>query len=124
MRLARALLMWGSLPALVPCLLSLRAQTEPPKTSSAKPSHKLYRRFAVARGSWSAAAISLFNTWSAFDDPPKRQMSFYSPDGKKQIEVAGANVFLHPRGKTFDTGIDSLLKQDAELSSAAESTKY
>ncbi|MGB8260713.1 MAG: hypothetical protein WCE75_10200 [Terracidiphilus sp.] len=124
MRLARALLLWGFLPAFVPCLIPLESQTAPPKTAPAKPSHKLDRRYAVARGSWSAAAVSLFNTWSAFDDNPHRHMSFYSPDRKKQIEVAGANVYLHIRGKTYDTGIDSVQKHDAELSWAPDSTKY
>jgi hypothetical protein len=108
----------------VPCLVSLEAQTEPPKIASAKPAHKLDRRYAVARGDWSAAAVSLFNTWSALDDNPKRHMSFYSPDGKKQIEVAGANVSLHIRGNTFDTGIDSLGQHDAELSWAPDSSRY
>jgi hypothetical protein len=108
----------------VPCLVSLKAQTAPPNTASAKPSHKLDRRYAVARGSWSAAAVSLFNTWSALDDNPHRRMTFFSPDGIKQIEVAGANVLLHIHGKTFDTGIDSLGKHDAELSWAPDSTKY
>lgn len=116
MRLVRALLLWGCLPAFVPCLVSLDAQTEPPKTGSAQPAHKLDRRYAVARGDWSAAAVSLFNTWSAFDDNPKRHMSFYSPDQKKQIEVVEANVFLHIQGKTFDTDISSVTKHDAELS--------
>jgi hypothetical protein len=108
----------------VPCLVSLQAQTVPPKTASAKPSHQLDRRYAVARGSWSAAAVSLFNTWSAFDDNSDRHMSFYSPDRKKQIEVVGANVFLHIQGKTFNTDIDSVVKHDAELSWAPDSTKY
>lgn len=124
MRLARVLFLCGCFCALVPCPGWLVAQSAPSTTAKPKSTHKIDRRYAVARGSWSAAAVSLFNTWTALDDNPHRHMSFYSPDGKKLVEVAGANVYLHIRGRTLGTDITSISKHDAELSWAPDSTKY
>src|SRR5215470_12322934 len=71
------------------------------------------RRYAIARGNWSAATISLFNTWSGLDENPGRHASFYSPDHLKLIEVVGENVAIRIAGKRFDAGIDNLTKHDA-----------
>lgn len=124
MRLARALVLCGQLCTLGICLLSIRAQTGPPKTASGKSARKLDPRYAVVRGAWSAATVSLFNTWSTLDHNPDRRASFYSPDHKKQIEIIGERVFLHMDGKTFDTSIDNVTKHDAELGWAPDSTKF
>jgi len=97
---------------------------EPPKTASAKHKPKIDRRHAVTRGGWSAATISLFNTWSALDDNPNRRMSFYSPDRQKIIKVVGPNVTLDIGSRSFETGIDSVTKHDAELGWAPDSTKF
>ena len=98
--------------------------TEPPKIASAKLAPKIDRRNAVTRGDWSAATISLFNTWSALDDNPNRRMSFYSPDRKKTIKVVGPHVTLDIGNQSFETGIDSVTKHDAELGWAPDSTKF
>jgi len=105
-------------------LSSVEAQKQPVKTASAKSAPKIDPRYAVARGSWSSAAVSLFNTWTALDDNPGRHMSFYSPDRKKLIEVVGAEVSLRMGGRTLNTDINSFTKHDAELSWAPDSTKY
>ena len=124
MRLSRVLLFCGQLLFFGTLLPSVKAHTEPTKTPPAHPARKIDPRYAVAKGSWSAAAISLFNTWTALDNNPGRHMSFYSPDHKKLIEVVGADVFLHMDGRTFNTDINSFTKHDAELSWAPDSTKY
>jgi hypothetical protein len=124
MRLSRALLFCVQLCFFGMLLPSVKAQTEPTKTASAKTLPKIDPRYAVAKGSWSAAAISLFNTWTALDNNPGRHMSFYSPDRKKLIEVVGADVFLRMNGRTFNTDINNFTKHDAELSWAPDSTKY
>jgi hypothetical protein len=85
---------------------------------------KIDRRYAVYRGNWSDAAISLFNTWSAPDDNPGRHMFLYSPDRKKIIEVVGEDAVLHMDGKTFHTDINNETKHDAELSWSPDSSKY
>jgi hypothetical protein len=105
-------------------LLSGKAQTEPPNAVFPKTSLKSDRRYAIVQGPWSAATISLFSTWSAFDDNPGRRASFYSPDHKKIIEVSGEKASVNVGGRTFDTGIDNLTKHDAELSWAPDSTKF
>jgi hypothetical protein len=99
-------------------------KTEPTITASTKKPPKIDRRYAMGSGSWSAATISLFNTWSALDENPGRRMSFYSPDRKKLIEVVGADVSFRMGGRTFDTDINSFVKHDAELGWAPDSTKY
>lgn len=97
------------------CVLSVKAQIEPPKTASANASRKPDWRYAIVRGAWSAATISLFNTWSAFDYNRGRRASFYSLDHKKLIEIVGTEVLLRMGGKTFKTDIDNETKHDAEL---------
>ena len=99
-------------------------KTEPPETASAKNSPKIARQYAVTRGDWSAATISLFNTWSALDDNPSRHMSFYSPDHQKTVEVVGPSVTLVIGNRSFETDIDSVTKHDAELGWAPDSTKF
>ena len=124
MRLSRALLFCAQLCFLGMLLSSVRAQIEPTKTASAKATPTIDPRYAVAKGAWSVAAISLFNTWTAFDDNPGRHISFYSPDRKKLIEVVGTDVFLRMGGQTFKTDISNDTKHDAELSWSPDSTKY
>ncbi|MGA8220519.1 MAG: hypothetical protein WB780_02615 [Candidatus Acidiferrales bacterium] len=99
-------------------------KTEPTIKPSAKIRPKIDRRYAIGSGSWSAATISLFNTWSAWDDNPGRHMFVYSPDRRKLIEVIGAEVTLHIDGQRFETGINNLTKHDAELGWAPDSTKF
>lgn len=89
-----------------------------------KNSLKANRRYAVTRGAWSAATISLFNTWSALDDNPSRHMSFYSPDHHKRIEVVGPSATLEVGGRNLETDINSATKHDAELGWAPDSTKF
>src|SRR6266852_2513478 len=90
-------------------------KTELTKTASAKKPPRIDLRYAVTRGDWSAATVSLFNTWSALDDNPGRHLSVYSPDRQKIIEVAGANVTLRIGSRSFETDINNVMKHDAEL---------
>lgn len=106
------------------CPLSLKAQTELPKSEPATISQKPDLRYAVLRGAWSAATISLFNTWSAFDYNPDRRASFSSPDHKKLIEIIGNDVFLRMNGKTFKTDINNQTNHDAELGWAPDSMRF
>jgi len=93
------------------------------KKDPAKESKKeIDRRYAVSSGSWSSAAISLFNTWSAPDSNPGRHMSFYSHDHSKVIEVIETNVTLRMNGKVYDTDLGE--KHDAELGWAPDSSKF
>lgn len=93
------------------------------KKNFAKESKKeIDRRYAVSSGSWSAAAISLFNTWSASDNNPGRHMSFHSPDHAKLIEVIETTVTLRMNGKVYETDLGD--KHDAELGWAPDSTKF
>lgn len=94
------------------------------KSGAGKNTPKVDRRDAVTRGAWSAATVSLFNTWSAFDENPDRHASFASPDGRKMIEVVGEEVFLRIGDQRFRTGIDNDTKHDAELGWAPDSTKF
>ncbi len=93
------------------------------KKDSAKESKKeIDRRYAVTSGSWSAATISLFNTWTALDDNPGRHMSFYSPDHSKLIEVIETDVTVRMNGKLFETDLGG--KHDAELGWAPDSSRF
>jgi hypothetical protein len=98
--------------------------TGPAKSAPAKKPVKLDRRYAVTKGNWSAATISLFNTWSAWDDNPDRRISVYSPDRQKTIEVVGTDVTLHIGNQRFETGINNVSNHDAELGWAPDSTKF
>jgi hypothetical protein len=53
------------------------------------------------RGLWSSATVSLFNAGTGFDDNPGRNACFYSPDGKKQVEVHGTDVSISMAGKVY-----------------------
>jgi len=97
---------------------------ESPKGASTNNAPKLDRRYAVTRGAWSAATVSLFNTWSGSDENPGRHLLLYSPDHKKLIEVIGEHATLRIGQHTFDTEIDNVVKHDAELGWAPDSTKY
>jgi hypothetical protein len=133
MQLARLLLLGVHLYACGACLPALSTnantraevpQAEPATAESEKSPPKLDRRYAIARGSWSAATVSLFNTWSALDDNPGRHMSFYSPDRRKRIEVVGAKVTLRMSGRSFKTDINTFTKHDAELGWAPDSARF
>jgi hypothetical protein len=106
------------------CVPSVKSQAKQPKTASAATARQRDRRYAVVSGAWSAATVSLFNTWTALDDNPQRRAHFYSPDHKKRIEILGERVFLRIDGRTFDTGVSSVLNHDAELGWAPDSTKF
>lgn len=90
--------------------------------TSKKVRHKPDPRYAVHSGSWSAATISLFNTWTALDHNPGRHISFFSPDHKKEIEVIEKDVTLRVSGKTFETDLGS--KHDAELGWAPDASRF
>ena len=136
-QLLRASLPYVSVLALGVCVPPVGAQekpTEVPKLElsgsvSASNPPKLDRRYAVTRGAWSAATVSLFNTssdnWSALlEGNPGRHLLLYSPDHKKLIDVIGEHATLRIGQKRFDTDIDNVVKHDAELGWAPDSTKY
>ncbi len=111
----------------LPCNAPAETQARAPQMGTApvtkKPS-RIDRRYRIARGFWSAATVSLFNTGSALDDNPGRHMSFYSPDRRKRIEVVGGEVHLHIGDRNFKTDINNGTKHDAELGWALDSTKF
>ncbi len=109
---------WFHLLALGVLLPLVKAQSPSPQKS------KVDRRYVVARGSWSAATVSLFKTWTALDDNHGRRMSSYSPDDKKLIEVKDNDAYLRIGTKTFRTGINNDDNHDAELDWSPDSTKY
>ncbi|MFC5864216.1 hypothetical protein ACFPT7_18065 [Acidicapsa dinghuensis] len=99
-------------------------KTKSTAAASAKNSQTADRRYALTRGDWSAATVSLFNTWSALDDNPNRRLSFYSPDHQKIVKVIGSTVTLVIDKRSFETDINSESKHDAELGWAPDSTKF
>jgi hypothetical protein len=103
------------------CALIVAAQSTAPQN---KTRPRLDRRYAVAAGDWSAATVSLFNTWGALDDNPGRHITIPSPDHKKSIEVVGGRVVLHVGGRSFDTDINNENRHDAELGWAPDSARY
>lgn len=98
--------------------------------SSANKAPQLDQRYAVTKGNWSAATVSLFNTssddWSSAlgEGNPGRHLLLYSPDHKKLVEVIGEHATLRIGQKRFETNIDNAVKHDAELGWAPDSTKY
>lgn len=124
MRLGRVLFLCAQLCALSICVVSLSAQSGQPKRTPNNTLRTSDRRYAVVRGAWSAATVSLFNTWSAFDDNLDRRASFYSPDHKKLVEIVGNEVFVSVNGKRFKTDINNETQHDAELGWASDSTKF
>lgn len=52
------------------------------------------RRVQLLSGNWTAASVSLENTWHFFDQNPGRKACFISPDGKKVVEIDGEDVTL------------------------------
>jgi hypothetical protein len=109
-------------------MLRVSAQTKTPpeltNKATAKHSSKVDRRFAITQGAWTAATISLFDTWSGLDENPGRHISFYSPDHQNYIEVTGEKVIVAVGGRKFDTEINNVTKHDAELGWAPDSTKF
>jgi hypothetical protein len=79
------------------------------------------RRYAVCRGAWSGKTVALFNTWMAFDRNPGRRLDLPSPDGKKLIQVRGAQVRLSVDGKRYGTPLGNM--HDAEVGWAPDSTR-
>ncbi len=122
--LARPLRLCGYLCVFGVCVFSVKAQVKMLETAPTKTSAQPDRRDAISSGAWSAATISLFNTWSALDDNPDRRASFYSPDHKKLVEISGENVVLRIAGRTFRTNINNVTKHDGELGWAPDSTKF
>ncbi len=110
MRLCPRPIVFGTLAVLfLANLLSLAfAQSEPrcARTTPSGPSklsqNKQDRRYAVTQGLWSSATVSLFNTGTGFDDNPGRNACFYSPDGKKQVEIHGTDVSISMAGKVYE----------------------
>lgn len=75
----------------------------------------------VCRGPWSGKTIALFNTWSALDTNPERQLELPSPDGKKVIRVRGFRVRLLINGRQHWTPFGDM--HDAEVGWAPDSTR-
>jgi hypothetical protein len=100
------------------------AKTEPTSMPAATNPRKTDRRYAITRGSWSAATVSLFNTWSAWDHNPGRHMYFYSPDHRKRIDIVGGEVTLRIGSHRLETGINDWTNHAAELGWAPDSTKF
>jgi hypothetical protein len=126
---ARCLLIALGTPALLSVNTRLNAgpqltKSELPTIPSANNPPKIDRRYAIVRGSWSAATISLFNTWGGFNDNPGRHISVYSPDHQKLVEVIGAEATLRINGQSSNFAINNLTKHDAELGWAPGSTKF
>jgi hypothetical protein len=125
--LCAVVLLLGHFVSLVTAQTSTRSTTPNltlTNNAAAKAAHKVDRRYAVARGSWSAATIALFNTWSAPDDNPGRHMSFHSPDRQKLVEVIENDVTIRVGGRTFGTEINNVTKHDAELGWSPDSTRF
>jgi len=80
------------------------------------------RRFSVESGNWSAAAVSLENTWHLFDENPGRKGCFYSPDRKVLTEIAGEDVTMVVDGKRIATEFGKL--PNAELGWAPDSKTF
>ncbi len=76
---------------------------------------------AVCRGPWSSQAVSLFNTWTAFDIEPDRSLRFRSPDGEKVIAVDGFHARIRINGKAYWTPFGMM--HDAEVGWAPDSTR-
>jgi hypothetical protein len=106
------------------CVASCIIVAAQPAALANKNQSRIDRRYAVARGDWSAATVSLFNTWSALDDNPGRHMTIPSPDHKKLVEIIGNHMEMRVNGRIFDTDIDNITKHDAELGWAPDSSKY
>jgi hypothetical protein len=98
--------------------------SESTKATTTKEKPKIDRRYAISSGAWSAATISLFNTWTALDSIPSRHASFYSPDHKKLVEIVGDNVNIWIGGQTFGAQVNNFVKHDAELGWAPDSSKF
>lgn len=79
------------------------------------------RRYAVCRGPWSGKTISLFNTWSTFDNNPGRRLELPSPDGEKVIRVHDVHVRLVMNGKKYWTPFGNM--HDAEVGWAPDSSR-
>jgi hypothetical protein len=80
------------------------------------------RKAAVIPGTWSAKAISLFNTWGALDSNPGRKATIYSPDRKKAINVDGEKVTITIEGKSFPAEFEG--RNNAELGWSPDSRRF
>ncbi len=78
-------------------------------------------RYALCRGAWSGKTVALFNTWSARDLSPDRQLDLRSPDGKKILRVRGARVRLQMNGRRYWTPFGNM--RGAEVGWAPDSTR-
>jgi hypothetical protein len=77
--------------------------------------------YMVCHGAWSSKAVSLFNTWTAFDTNPERHLDLPSPDGSKIIRVRGFHARIRISGKQFWTPFGNM--HDAEVGWAPDSTR-
>jgi hypothetical protein len=66
------------------------------------------RRFAVDRGAWSSATVSLLNTLGSLHQNPERAACVYSPDGKKTVEMQGEQIFVTVGPRRFKTDFGDL----------------
>ena len=80
------------------------------------------RRIAVENGAWTAASVSLQNTWHLFDKNPGRKACFDSPDKEKRIEIDGKDVTLIVNGKRIGTEFGEL--PNDELGWAPDSKRF
>ena len=80
------------------------------------------RRIAVENGAWTAASVSLQNTWHLFDENPGRSACFYSPDKQKRIEIEEKKITLIVDGKQIETEFGEL--PNDELGWAPDSKRF
>ena len=80
------------------------------------------RRIAVENGAWTAASVSLQNTWHLFDKNPGRKACFDSPDKEKRIEIDNKDVTLIVNGKRIGTEFGEL--PNDELGWAPDSKRF
>lgn len=80
------------------------------------------RRFSLESGAWTAASVSLENTWHLFDENPGRKACFYSPDRKVLTEIEGENVALVVDGERIATEFGKL--PNAELGWSPDSKRF
>ena len=87
----------------VVCALLVAAQSTASPNKNRK---RVDRRYAISSGDWSRATVSIFNTWSAFDDNPGRHMIVYLRITGSRIEVVGNKAVLYIGRTDVRTDID------------------
>ena len=76
----------------------------------------------IRRGYWSGKAISLFNTSNAVDPVPNRELTLYSPDRAKLVQVHDQRVSVFLGDKKSPT--DFWSKTSAELGWSPDSARF